>query len=111
MLVPASVNRRVRLSTAFKIEPQVLDVEFDATLAQLHDEALLAIRETSPRAYAAIVDVYERLLLTVPATWARYGQQFAPGIAGGLHPSSSRVSIVTSPFRGGIHGRPVGVRI
>jgi hypothetical protein len=86
MLVLASVGEHVRLGTAFKIEPFAPEVEFDATLGQLHDEALRTIREASPRAYAAINEVYERLLLTVPETWAKYGQQFAPGIAGGLHP-------------------------
>ena len=86
MLVPASVADRVRLRTAFKTKPQEPEAEFDATLAQVHEEALRAIREASPRAYAGISDVYERLLLTVPETWAKYGQQFGPGIASGLHP-------------------------
>jgi hypothetical protein len=86
MLVPASVAGRARLATAFKIKPQPPGVDFDATIEQVHEEALRSIREASPRAYADIAEVYERLLLTVPETWAKYGQHFGPGIAGGLHP-------------------------
>jgi hypothetical protein len=86
MLVPASVADRLRLSAAFKTKPQEPEADFDAVLARVHEEAVLAIREATPRAYADITNVYERLLLTMPETWAKYGQEFGPEIAGGLHP-------------------------
>jgi hypothetical protein len=96
MLVPTSVGEQVRLGRAFKIEPFAPEVEFDATLGQLHDEALRTIREASPRAYAAINEVYERLLLTVPETWAKSDSSSHRGSPVAFTPSSSRSSIASS---------------
>jgi hypothetical protein len=86
MLVPGSVANGMNLSGAFKIETRRTEANLDAILTQVHEEALRAIREASPGSYAGITDVYERLLLALPLTWAKYGQQFGPGIAGGMNP-------------------------
>ncbi len=55
-------------------------------LEDLHDEALVAIRAPSPSGYSAIAELYEHLLLVLPETWARYGQQYTGGIEGGANP-------------------------
>lgn len=60
--------------------------QFRTTLEDLHDEALVAIRTPSPATYSAIAELYEHVLLVLPETWARYGQQYVGGIAGGAHP-------------------------
>ena len=59
---------------------------FRTILEDLHDEALIAIRTPSPATYGAITELYEHVLLVLPETWARYGQQYVGGIAGGTHP-------------------------
>jgi hypothetical protein len=59
---------------------------FKSTIDDLHEDALLAIRMPSPAAYAAVVELYERVLLALPETWARYGQQYVGAIAGGANP-------------------------
>ena len=60
--------------------------QFRTTLEDLHDEALVAIRTPSPATYAAISELYEHVLLVLPETWARYGQQYVGGIVGGANP-------------------------
>ncbi len=60
--------------------------QFRTTLEDLHDEALVAIRTPSPATYSAISELYEHVLLVLPEAWARYGQQYVGGIAGGANP-------------------------
>lgn len=74
-----------QLLRSFRIGPRRKD-EFRSVLEDLHDEALVAIRAPSPSGYSAIAELYEHLLLVLPETWARYGQQYAGGIEGGANP-------------------------
>ncbi len=91
-VVPGSVLMRlarvihqwVAPQKAFKIRPAPPDVELYNLLDDLHDEALRLIRMGSPSAYRRLNEVYERLLLVHPGTWARYQQQYVPGLATGL---------------------------
>jgi hypothetical protein len=71
---------------AFKIRRGDPEAQIRGTLRQIHDEASRLIRERSPGAYSDINEVYEHVLLAFPETWARYGQTFVAGIAGGIHP-------------------------
>jgi hypothetical protein len=86
MRVARVISRMVPLSRAFKIVDRDPEAALNLALSQIHDEAVRLIRDGSPGAYARIADVYERLLLAQPETWARYGQRFGPDAAGGLHP-------------------------
>jgi len=74
-----------KLLHGFRIKRRQQD-EFSSVIEGLHDEALVAIRTPSPSTYAAISDLYEHMLLVLPETWARYGQQYVDGIAGGATP-------------------------
>jgi len=86
MRVARVIERLLPLARAFTIVDRDPEAALNAALSQIHDEAVRLIRDGSPGAYARIADVYERLLLAQPETWARYGQRFGPDVAGGLHP-------------------------
>lgn len=53
-------------------------------LAQLHDDALEAIRYGRPAAYDDIADTYVAALMEFPAAWATYKQEYDASIASGL---------------------------
>jgi hypothetical protein len=74
-----------KLARAFRVRNREQQ-RFRTTVDDLHDEALQAIRTPSPVTYSAIAELYEEMLLALPETWARYGQQYTAGIAGGAHP-------------------------
>jgi hypothetical protein len=79
------IHQYVTPRKAFKIEFASTEVDLDVLLDDLQDEALRLIRAGSPRAYGRVNDVYERLLLVYPKTWARYKQQLVGGFADGLY--------------------------
>jgi hypothetical protein len=86
MAVDGAQRRSIgRLRRAFRIRRMEKD-KFRTLLADLHDEALLAIRTPSPATYSAIRDLYEHVLLVLPETWARYGQLYSGSIEGGANP-------------------------
>lgn len=89
MRVAHVITGQMRISSAFKIRRDESEAAFRATLTRLHEEGMQAIREASPATYAGIGGIYERLLLALPETWARYGQQFVPQLAAGIHPFES----------------------
>lgn len=78
------VHQWVGPTKVFKIKPAPTEVELHNLLDDLHDEALRLIRSGSPSAYRRLNEVYERLLLVHPETWARYNQQYVAGLATGL---------------------------
>jgi hypothetical protein len=86
MRVAHVITSQIPISRAFKIRRDESEAAFRATLTQLHEEGMQAIREASPATYAGIGGIYERLLLALPETWAKYGQQFVPQLAAGVHP-------------------------
>jgi hypothetical protein len=81
----AQARSTARIARSFRIRRADRD-QFRTVLDDLHDEALVAIRTPSPATYSAISDLYEHMLLVLPETWARYGQQYVGGIAGGANP-------------------------
>ncbi|MHB8059971.1 MAG: DUF2254 domain-containing protein [Gaiellaceae bacterium] len=74
-----------KLARSFRIRRSDRE-QFRSVLEDLHDEGLVAIRTPSPATYSAISELYERVLLVLPETWARYGQEYVEGIAGGANP-------------------------
>jgi hypothetical protein len=74
-----------RIARSFRIRRLRRDA-FRSVLDDLHEDADRAIRTPSPATYSAIAELYEHLLLVFPETWARYGQQYTGGIAGGANP-------------------------
>jgi hypothetical protein len=64
-----------KLTRAFRVRDRDRR-RFRITVDDLHEEALLAIRTSSPATYSAISELYEQMLLALPETWARYGQQY-----------------------------------
>jgi hypothetical protein len=86
MRVARVVHQFANFPKAFKVKARDSEAEFHGTLRQVHDEAVRLIREGSPGAYSDVNEVYEQVLLAVPETWARYGQQFVHALAGGMHP-------------------------
>jgi hypothetical protein len=85
MRVARVIHQFSNFPNAFKIRRGDPEAEIRGTLRQVHDEASRLIRERSPGAYSEINEVYEHVLLAFPETWARYQQQFVPGLASGLH--------------------------
>jgi hypothetical protein len=75
-----------RPSRAFKVRKRSRELAFRETIERLRDETMKAIDSPSPSLYARQNEVYEEMLLTLPATWAQYGQEFGPGIAGEATP-------------------------
>jgi len=57
--------------------------DFRRRLDDLHEEALAAISTPSPTVYEDITELYERIFLALPETWARYGADYRKEIAGG----------------------------
>jgi hypothetical protein len=78
-------DRLPRLARSFRIR-RGDERRFRETIDELHDEAIKAIQTPSPAAYADIAAIYERMLLALPETWARYGQRYVAGIAGEPNP-------------------------
>lgn len=70
----------------FRFRRQRSERDFRETIQQLHDEATRLIMNPTPGAYADILDIYEDMLLALPTTWAKYGQDYAPVIAGEVSP-------------------------
>lgn len=70
----------------FRIGGQRSERDFRDTIQQLHDEATRLITNPTPGAYTDVLDVYEDMLLALPTTWAKYGQDYAPAIAGEVSP-------------------------
>jgi hypothetical protein len=57
---------------------------FKATIKQLHNEATTLIANPVPGEYEDILDVYEDMVVALPTTWAQYGQQYGPNVAGNI---------------------------
>jgi len=74
-----------KLVRAFPVRDRARQL-FRTTVDDLHEEALTAIRTPSPAAFSAISELYEQMLLALPETWARYGQQYVGEIASGVNP-------------------------
>jgi hypothetical protein len=65
-------NQVPSLSRTLKIRKREQQLLRD-TIADLHEDALLAIGAPAPKTYDEIVDTYAEMLSAVPETWARYG--------------------------------------
>ena len=83
---PQVLESRPRPRRAFKVRKKNRDLAFGATIERLRDETLRAIDPPSPSLYAHQNEVYQEMLLALPATWAQYGQEFGPGMAGEATP-------------------------
>jgi hypothetical protein len=70
----------------FRFRRQRSKRDFRDTIQQLHDEATRVIANPTPGAYGDVLDVYEDMLLALPTTWAKYGRDYAPAIAGEVSP-------------------------
>jgi hypothetical protein len=77
---------RPRARHAFKLRRKNRELAFRETIERLRDETIRAIDPPSPSLYVRLNEVYEEMLLALPATWAEYGQEFGPGIAGEATP-------------------------
>ncbi|HEX6489777.1 MAG TPA: hypothetical protein VF002_00215, partial [Gaiellaceae bacterium] len=89
-LEPQTLDRRPRPRPrprrAFKLRRKSRELAFRETIERLRDETIRAIDAPSPSLYARQNEVYEEMLLALPATWAQYGQEFGPDIAGEATP-------------------------
>lgn len=77
---------RPRPRRVFKLRRKNRELAFRETIDRLRDETIRAIDPPSPSLYERQNEVYEEMLLALPATWAQYGQEFGPGIAGEATP-------------------------
>lgn len=83
---PAVVKQVRRVGRIFRIGRRQRERAFRATIEQLHDEATRVIANPTPGAYEDILETYSEMLLALPATWARYGQDYGPSVAGEVSP-------------------------
>lgn len=81
---PEALTRRPR--RAFRIRRLDREQGFLVTVEELHKEALQAIQTLSPTGYSEVTEIYQRMLLALPETWAQYGQSFGPSVAGEATP-------------------------
>lgn len=83
---PSALGAVRRPRRIFRYRRARREQAFRDTIQRLHDEATRVIASPTPGAYEDILDVYEDKIVALPTTWAKYGQDYAPAIAGGVSP-------------------------
>lgn len=83
---PTALEHVRRPQRAFRLGGGRHELAFRRTIQLLHDEATRVIANPTPGAYSDILETYTEMMLALPSTWARYGQDYGPTVAGEVSP-------------------------
>lgn len=78
----ASRWQRGRIGRTFEITGGPTRSRLHDVIAQIHQEALHALREVEPDTYDDVAELWIELLLALPAAWRRYGHDYDNTVAG-----------------------------